>query len=949
MDLIGRERESALLDALLDRAARGRGGAAILTGPVGCGKTALLQAFAERAAAGGALVLRVACAEAERGMPFSALAQAFQQAPIPPEHLAGLRELAPDEDCLSFLGHQADGLAERLERVYPPVVHGLWQALRALGVQAPVALVIDDIDRSDELSLRAWSFLARRVGSGRVALVAAAQTDTRRAGHFLRAEVLGQPGWQRLRLAPLSVTEVAAVLSRRLGHGQAAPAWHAVSGGSPLLLQALLDDHPAPPGPPSQVTGPEHADAPVAGPAFAEAVAACLHRCDPAAARVAEASAALGEHAGAALVADLLGTPTETVRPWLRALEAAGVLADGRFPQPAGRAAALAPLTPERSADLHRRAAERLYHAGAPPTAVAEALRSAAGEELPGWSGAVLREAGRRELAAGRSDRGAGYLELACRAATGPPDRVAALTLLTAARWRTDPAGCARHVDRLLTIARDGGCEGAVTPAVAAVTPAVDYLLWRGRFADAELLLGRLAPPDGAVASHLRAESRLLRLRLRYRAPGWLARLSPGVLDDTPADGSEPALGRSPQVIAGRALASLLAGGDPDETAEHAERVLRDCPLGDDTAEPLFTMLAVLVDLDRPAAALPRCEALLAEAERLGATAWGGRLLDLRAAIALRLADFPGAAGYARRALAVLPVEHGGPFRSGPLATLLLTHTALGQHDEAAALLARPLPEAGEQTTAGLRYAYARGLHQLATGRPEAAATTFVACGEQAVAWRLDLPALLPWRTGLAHALLRSGQPEQAGALLREQLDHAAAGPPRVRGQALRLLARTVEPAARTGLLRAAVEELGRCPAPLDQARALLDLGRALHRLGELERARAAVRRARLLADAGETDPDGTGWPPATGPARGARAAAALSDAERRVAALAARGTSNQRIAGELAITVSTVEQHLTRVYRKLGVRRRTELPTALELLAVDSALLAVDGAVGAP
>jgi DNA-binding CsgD family transcriptional regulator/energy-coupling factor transporter ATP-binding protein EcfA2 len=51
-----------------------------------------------------------------------------------------------------------------------------------------------------------------------------------------------------------------------------------------------------------------------------------------------------------------------------------------------------------------------------------------------------------------------------------------------------------------------------------------------------------------------------------------------------------------------------------------------------------------------------------------------------------------------------------------------------------------------------------------------------------------------------------------------------------------------------------------------------------------------------------------------------------LSDAERRVATLAARGATNQQIAHKLFITVSTVEQHLTRVYRKLGITSRAQL-----------------------
>ncbi|MFL9684985.1 helix-turn-helix transcriptional regulator [Streptomyces sp. KL110A] len=55
-----------------------------------------------------------------------------------------------------------------------------------------------------------------------------------------------------------------------------------------------------------------------------------------------------------------------------------------------------------------------------------------------------------------------------------------------------------------------------------------------------------------------------------------------------------------------------------------------------------------------------------------------------------------------------------------------------------------------------------------------------------------------------------------------------------------------------------------------------------------------------------------------------------LTEAERRVAAMAAVGCSNREIAEGLHVTVSTVEQHLTRTYRKLRISRRADLPPLL-------------------
>ena len=57
-----------------------------------------------------------------------------------------------------------------------------------------------------------------------------------------------------------------------------------------------------------------------------------------------------------------------------------------------------------------------------------------------------------------------------------------------------------------------------------------------------------------------------------------------------------------------------------------------------------------------------------------------------------------------------------------------------------------------------------------------------------------------------------------------------------------------------------------------------------------------------------------------------------LTAAERRVAELAAQGLRNREIAEALFVTLKTVEVHLRRVYSKLDIERRSQLPQALGL-----------------
>jgi DNA-binding CsgD family transcriptional regulator len=107
----------------------------------------------------------------------------------------------------------------------------------------------------------------------------------------------------------------------------------------------------------------------------------------------------------------------------------------------------------------------------------------------------------------------------------------------------------------------------------------------------------------------------------------------------------------------------------------------------------------------------------------------------------------------------------------------------------------------------------------------------------------------------------------------------------------------------------------GQLVDPQVRAQAAAMLGRMLLFTGQPQEAATVVQRA--LADL---------------PAEraGTRRPASLTPSERRVADMAAAGKSNRDIARALYVTPKTVEVHLTSVYRKPGIRRRSGLSSAL-------------------
>jgi DNA-binding CsgD family transcriptional regulator len=133
------------------------------------------------------------------------------------------------------------------------------------------------------------------------------------------------------------------------------------------------------------------------------------------------------------------------------------------------------------------------------------------------------------------------------------------------------------------------------------------------------------------------------------------------------------------------------------------------------------------------------------------------------------------------------------------------------------------------------------------------------------------------------------------------------------------------------GSLSRSLEELDGSGYPFESARSLLAQGRVYRRGKQRRAARDSLGRALEVFDG----LGATLWAAKTREELGriggrASGVAGLTPTEERVASLAADGMTNREIADNLFLTVRTVEWNLSKVYRKLQVRSRTELARAV-------------------
>jgi GMP synthase-like glutamine amidotransferase len=218
--LLGRAREQERIGRLLDEARAGRSGAIVICGETGVGKTALLDAAAERA--DGMRVLGVSGVENVSERPYAGFEELCR--PL----LGGIGAL-PDTLRQALSATLGLAAAERGDR-FAAYAGALW-LLAAAAEEAPLLVCVDDAHLLDDASLEAFSFIAGRIGSEGIALLVATGGDP---GTFGAAEIV--------ELQPLDRAASLTLLERRFGEGLS-PTVVAevvdVARGNPLALREI--------------------------------------------------------------------------------------------------------------------------------------------------------------------------------------------------------------------------------------------------------------------------------------------------------------------------------------------------------------------------------------------------------------------------------------------------------------------------------------------------------------------------------------------------------------------------------------------------------------------------------------------------------------------------------------------------------------------------------------
>jgi DNA-binding CsgD family transcriptional regulator len=902
--LIAREDEMAAVGAFLDE--NGPRGL-VLEGEPGIGKTSVWATAVDVARARGHTVLAARPTGSEVRLSFAGLSDLVGR--LPASVFAALP--APQRRALDAALLRADAPAQATAA--RPVGQALVGVLRSVAAESPTVVAIDDLQWLDPPSRRAVSFALRRLVDEPVALLATVRMDAHEPAPVDLDQMFPNGRLKRIRVCPLSPGRVEQLLRIRLGLNLSRAALarlHARAGGNPffaLEIGRLLEG--------ARIEGAHDLPLPRS---LRDVVHERLARLPVRTRRVLLAAAGMSQPR-----LSLLGpTAASDLRPAVeggivrvdrdlvlfahpllafvpydeastterRRLHArlARVVPDA---EERARHLALAATVPdERVATELDRAARSALARGAPDAAAELALL--ARRLTPGCDVERLMAEAEYTFESGDSAHARVLMEEAVDRLDAGPRRAHAVTRLAWFRgtWGDDPHGALELLD---------GAREQARGDLAVEVEVLECLTWQcqdvGRHDDA----ARYARLGAAAAEEL-------------GDPQWIVLLGMAVAH------AEGKVGRA--AAARRAVARV-------ERVSGAVTPLR---VINDPAWVRALFLASDGDLE---GALVLIRQLYERALELGDESSLPGLLEFLALFEFRAGNWSRADEIIDTAveIAVRTDQEVQRLTLRPWRAFLDAH--LGRVESARATAQETISEALERRLPTFRDAALWALMrlELSLDDPGAALARFHEL-QRANRGIGEMHSFFRHYGDAAEALAAVGELDAAATMVRRwrsraaALDRAAAGPGGDRCVGLIAVARG-DLDRGLPLLERAVARGRRLPEPFERGRSLLALGGAQRQarrkrlaattLGEalelFERLPAplwAKRTRRELARIG-----------------GRRIAdGLLTETERRIVALVAAGRSNTEVARQLALSTKTVEWNLSKAYRKLGVRSRSEL-----------------------
>ncbi|WP_246568584.1 AAA family ATPase [Streptomyces flaveus] len=905
--IVGREREKRLL-ASLSGAAPDRGAALMLWGEPGVGKTSLLDDSAHHT---DCRVLRIQGAESEAILPYAALADLLL--PIQ-QYFAEIPKVQREalEACLALSGKPSVS-------PYPACI-GALNVLSAAGQERPTLLLADDLHWMDPSSQQALLFVARRLSSERLAIVLTLREEHRELG--------ARSGLPMVEVPPLSRAECAELLAVR--NLDVAPSvcdrLVEISGGNPLaLLEAASGLSTA------QLRGGQPMPhLPSLGCELERAWSLRIGLLSAETRKALTLLAASHSSTAGALQPALAiqGLPLAALSP----AEQAGLViqtVDGlEFCHPVLRAVALRQAPLEQRLGAFRALAEassgtlRAWYMAAASTgpdeeavrALVEAAtearhRSAFGESAVAWRRAAeltsqpdLRAERLHQAAADAFIGGASFRMAWCDEALHLTEDLRTRSDIELLRgrvhiWQGEPSEAHRLLVEAAELIR------GKDPARASVLLA--------EAASAAVMAARI----GAAAEAAEEAAALV------GAPGdWISTVILGLVRIMQGSVSE---GKSLL----RAAAPALASADP---IRHQQLLILSAQAWN-TAEDRREG-ARLLDVVIKAAAQHSAPAALAPAlaMRSELETWAGRW-------SAAYADAEESLRWSEELRQISCIGYS-------LACLARLDAVRGQLADCEERVDRARAEAGSHHIGCLEtyLTSALGLAALTRGDHAMAVEQLEKAFDETHRAELGNPIVVPFAADLAEAQIRTGNISRAVEVV-SWLEERARGtglawPVATSARCRGLLAQTAEEAETHFKAAVCTHEL--TDVPFEHARTLLCRGEVLRRFRQPTAAREPllaalkmfeslgagpwVRRASVELAAAGMLPGNRRVP------SGPRLVDRLTSQELQVARAVARGLSNTEAAVSLFVSRKTVEAHLTRVYRKLSVRSRTELTRAL-------------------